>query len=528
MLVGVSLLAFLPASASAAGGCTLSGTNGPDRLRGGDEADVICGRGGNDTIYGLGRGDRLVGGPGDDHLYGGAGPDLLLGGPGMDVLRGGAGRDTLSGGPGVNSCPAVGATDTPNRCRPPYTRRHGKSQPSRPCWFDHPQTCGFTEAPDEAPPRLSWLGVNPPSADNTAGPTTVNVYVGALDASPVVSVKAHMRGPQGFSNDLSLTPGAQGGFESSGTLVLPAGTPTGIYAIDHLTIVDSKGNATQVSEAEIEAGQFPRELDVYAGPDEAGPTLESFSISPISVDTSTGAATVTLRARVTDALSGADQAGPSFDIPSQEPSKVFFPRGHGYGMERINGTVHDGEWTAEISLPHHAAQGNYELNAIQLHDRAGNFTTYDREEIEDMGFPVTFTETGPGDVTGPEVTDFWMKPTTLRASHGERTIFFYVHVKDDLSGFGLWPDTGFSNVRVDFEPPGEWHEFESTGTVPQLISGTVLDGIWRSETVVEAAAPVGEYVINYVAATDLAGWTSSLDTTELETAGLPTSFVNLP
>ena len=77
MLAGVSLLlALLPAPASAGSGCTISGTNGTDRLRGRDGADVICGYGGNDTIYGLGGGDRLVGGPGGDRLYGGTGPDL--------------------------------------------------------------------------------------------------------------------------------------------------------------------------------------------------------------------------------------------------------------------------------------------------------------------------------------------------------------------------------------------------------------------------------------------------------------------
>ena len=528
LLVVISLLLVLvPASASAQGSCTILGTNGADKLRGRDGADVICGLGGNDTIYGLGGGDRIVGGPGDDHLYGGAGPDLLIGGPGKDVLRGGSGRDTLSGGPGANSCPSPEMADTIDRCRPVYARSPATT---RPCWFDYPQTCGSTDTPDQSPPRLSWLGVDPQVADNTAGPTVVNVYVGALDASPVVSVKAHMHGPQGFSRELSLTPGAQGGFESHGTATLPAGSPTGIYAIDHLTLVDSQGNTAEVSEAEIEAGQYPRDLEVYAGPDSEGPALEAFSISPINVDTSTGAATVTLRAKATDALSGVDEVGPSFDIPSQEPSKVFFPAGTATAWGGSAARVHDGEWVAEIQLPHHAAQGNYELNAIQLHDRAGNFTTYDREEIEGMGFPVTFTETGPGDTTPPEVTDFWMEPTTLRASHGERTIFFYVHVVDDLSGFGLWPR------RPLLERPGR---FRSAGRMAPNSNRPRPAPSSRSREPRCTASGAPETVVQrqrrrqantrsrYVAATDLAGAGRQLDTRSSAQRACRL-FVNLP
>ncbi|MFN3219135.1 MAG: calcium-binding protein [Acidimicrobiales bacterium] len=73
--------------------CTLTGTDGPDRLRGTPGNDVICGLGGDDILLGRGGRDRLIGGPGNDRLLGGRGEDLLLGGPGRDVGNGGAGAD---------------------------------------------------------------------------------------------------------------------------------------------------------------------------------------------------------------------------------------------------------------------------------------------------------------------------------------------------------------------------------------------------------------------------------------------------
>jgi hypothetical protein len=82
--------------------CTITGTDGPDRLRGTNGADVICGLGGDDVIDGLGGDDAVMGDAGDDRVDGGDGADTLYGGEGDDRLDGGEGRDVLSGGPGTD------------------------------------------------------------------------------------------------------------------------------------------------------------------------------------------------------------------------------------------------------------------------------------------------------------------------------------------------------------------------------------------------------------------------------------------
>jgi Ca2+-binding RTX toxin-like protein len=92
-------------------GCTITGTDGNDRLRGTSRDDVICGLGGDDRIDGGGGDDavfgdagrdRLEGGNGDDTLYGDDGDDVLSGGFGDDVLSGGPDDDRLAGGPGAD------------------------------------------------------------------------------------------------------------------------------------------------------------------------------------------------------------------------------------------------------------------------------------------------------------------------------------------------------------------------------------------------------------------------------------------
>jgi hypothetical protein len=83
--------------------CTITGTEGADRLRGTRGDDVICGLGGDDFIEGGGGDDALMGDADNDRLDGGDGDDTLYGGDGDDRLDGQSGTDVLSGGPGADS-----------------------------------------------------------------------------------------------------------------------------------------------------------------------------------------------------------------------------------------------------------------------------------------------------------------------------------------------------------------------------------------------------------------------------------------
>jgi putative glucoamylase/uncharacterized protein DUF3131/hemolysin type calcium-binding protein len=80
--------------------CTITGTNGSDRLRGTRHDDVICGRGGNDVIDARDGDDTVFGDAGDDRIDGGDGDDTLYGGDGDDRADGGRGFDVVSLGPG--------------------------------------------------------------------------------------------------------------------------------------------------------------------------------------------------------------------------------------------------------------------------------------------------------------------------------------------------------------------------------------------------------------------------------------------
>ncbi|WP_159717591.1 calcium-binding protein [Geminicoccus flavidas] len=87
----------------------LTGTDGPDTIRGTLEDDIITGRKGDDELYGEHGGDLingragedlLVGDLGNDRLHGGAGNDRMFGGEGDDRMWGDAGNDEMHGDEG--------------------------------------------------------------------------------------------------------------------------------------------------------------------------------------------------------------------------------------------------------------------------------------------------------------------------------------------------------------------------------------------------------------------------------------------
>src|SRR5829696_6467418 len=77
---------------------TINGDDGPNKLNGTAQADVIRGYGGNDEIHP---------GNGVDQVYAGRGADFVVsrGDDSRDVVRCGRGKDTVSEMPGANLGP---------------------------------------------------------------------------------------------------------------------------------------------------------------------------------------------------------------------------------------------------------------------------------------------------------------------------------------------------------------------------------------------------------------------------------------
>jgi len=137
-------------------GGVVYGTQGSDRIEGGNQGQIILGLEGDDVLIGGNGKDCLVGGPGNDQLWGNNGKDSIDGGDGDDILIGGNGKDQLVGGAGADVCyGGNGSDDVECEATPPGD---GPAPPAAP-------TTVSTSAPGAAAPADGSAAVTGTSSD---------------------------------------------------------------------------------------------------------------------------------------------------------------------------------------------------------------------------------------------------------------------------------------------------------------------------------------------------------------------------
>jgi hypothetical protein len=509
--------------------CTIVGTSHADHLVGTSHRDVICGLGGNDVIEGRGGDDVLVGGLGDDRLIGGAGKDLLRGGAGTDFLSGGPGVDRCEDSPGTVAHGCEKGRRSANGASSGKSRRHAhvSGEPTQ-HRFEPPKgpppCCSV--GPDTAAPESVWLWFGRRYVDTAAGEGSITLAVEAWDASGLGSVVAQIVGPGGpVWRTASLVDVSERRAEA--TLPVPASTPSGDYVITSLSVADKLGNGRTLTGAELGADGLP-EFEVFHGPDTEGPKLTGFSLSPTQLDTSGGPGTVAISIGAEDALSGVQSAYAAVQLPGWAPGPLELTGACSNEERPDAGTRHQGTWDKTIPLVQRAIPGTYVVSGVYLCDLAGNDTHYTKAELEELGYPTEFVETGAGDSTPPEVVGFSFAPSVLHAAEGENLIDFYVHVRDDDTGFGEPGLTDAAEIEVLFEHPGPLKSFSDWNGPPELVSGTSRDGVYRQEVRLDADTPVGAYRVEEIIARDRAGNIAYLKAPEMALAGWPLTFEDLP
>ncbi|HET6997600.1 MAG TPA: hypothetical protein VFI03_03340 [Solirubrobacterales bacterium] len=339
------------------------------------------------------------------------------------------------------------------------------------------------------------------------------VTVEAHDAdSSIAYVRARLRGPDGFARNLSLTARNKLEYEFVASVHLEETLPPGTYWIDQVSLADTVGNAVVFDEAALNSDRFGyREIQLYDGPDTEAPRIEALTISPSTVDTSSGPATVTMTIHATDPLSGVESIGGGFDMPNVNGN-------YGFAMPRVGGGARDGEWRIEIQLPQHAAPGKWQLDNLHLWDNAGNpLHFYDPPELESLPFPQNFIQTGPGDTTPPNIVGLSIDEEVLS---GQPVVYFNVHVTDDLVGVEMGNCLWLEVHSV--ADPG----FGFVVTSPVQVSGNSLDVILRAGRFFPDGAPTGAYVVDSIEACDLTWNIAKLSGAALDAKGWDLTFQN--
>jgi hypothetical protein len=501
---------------------------GDDIICGGTGKDVIDASTGNDTVYGnyskkkmnpstrasvrstrldgrteipntcapkpLFGDDDITAGDGDDTVFAQEGDDLLLGGEGDDVLSGGEGTDAIFGGAGNNTC-----LDALSQC-------------------------------DVEGPVPTAFGISPTSVDTSSAPaqitftaTITDNLAGNTSNSNFGVTAVTFKNPSGQGIDVPLT-GEQriSGTAQNGTYqydaTLPRYSAQGTWTVELFTLVDEVKNLRCLKAADMASLGLPTTFTQTGQGDEAPPELGAFSLNPASVDTSSAAQTISMEATITDDLSGntvPTNTQVRFTHPSGQTLTGFFG-----DAERTSGDELNGTYRFDAILPRGAAQGTWTLEFFSLWDALGNNRMLTAADVSALGFPTTFSQTGPGDTQPPVLTAFGHSPDSVSTGGSPAQITFTATITDNLAGNG-----GSNPSQVRFKSPSG-QIVDALFGEPERTSGTAQNGSYSYTATVPQFAETGTWKVDYFLLVDQVGNLKILSEAAVAGMGFDTTFQN--
>jgi hypothetical protein len=225
--------------------------------------------------------------------------------------------------------------------------------------------------------------------------------------------------------------------------------------------------------------------------DTTPPRYESMTLTPSSVDVTSGPARLTLRFRATDDLSGVNFPTFSWMRPS---ANVTF----GIAVNRVSGDERDGTYEGSFDIPRGSPAGTYTLMG-GLADRVGNGRQYMSEDLIALGFPGTFevTDSDP-DNAPPTLHGVGVSPTTADARGAAASVTVTLDISDDKSGvyamavFLVAPDATSGGAH----PPNM-----------RLVSGDTARGTWSGTAMLpEPSVRLNRPIVGMVASTTGPGY----------------------
>ncbi|MEK7952303.1 DUF7035 domain-containing protein [Luteolibacter soli] len=224
--------------------------------------------------------------------------------------------------------------------------------------------------------------------------------------------------------------------------------------------------------------------------DTAYPVVTSISVSPETVNVTSGDDSVTISVHITDNESGFSFGNFLFYNGSGGYIKSFY-----FGPDTLQpgGTELDGTYQLTLNeVPKYGEPGDWRVDVL-VFDHAGNAKTYGPLE-NDVDLPVpddakfTVVNTGEVDSSAPEFVSVNVTPDPTSTISDDATVTLSIHATDALSGI----DRGFLWVH---KPNGDeiYDMFRSFGAGNLAPGGTINDGTYEVEVTLPQGSDFGEW-----------------------------------
>ncbi len=249
--------------------------------------------------------------------------------------------------------------------------------------------------------------------------------------------------------------------------------------------------------------------------DSAPPALVTMSLAPLTVDTTSGPATLSVAFSATDDLSGVKSVevtvgptgpgGTCVGDGSVAKAATFAP------ATSRSGTI-------DLAIPLHAPSGSWKVCNFTIADATGNSTTLSPGDFDLLGVTYVFTVLSDPDTTPPSLLAFGPLPASVDTTSGSASFDVPASVTDDLSGLvSVTPIVGPSS--------GGACTGSNTVVLENVIAPASLASSAPIHFEIPAFQPADEpWAICEIELRDAVGNVAHLDTAALAALGFPTTF----
>ncbi len=336
-------------------------------------------------------------------------------------------------------------------------RPNDESQPAekQPRAEEDPET-------DVTPPRLMGVDFTPAQVQDN-GETLLAAYV-TDNLSGVRSVSGVISSPSGALQGFACQREGEGD-RFIARIKVPADAAEGIWSVKYLTLSDNANNSVNINQT---SGQLPpsaRFQVISSGSDSTPPVLRSVYLERRSMNAGDRN---TLFVQADDDKSGVSLVSGVFVSPSKQ-ARI------GFGCRPGSG----GAWECTVSPPSCLDCGAWQLEQIQVQDKANNMATFrsDNQLISQIVLDISGDQCDAGP---PLITALAVNPMVVSNAEGG-TITITAIVQDDacgvasLSGQAI-PAGAVSGQRIpfSFDPSPDGQNF--TGRI--LVPKHAAKGVW--------------------------------------------------
>ncbi len=161
--------------------------------------------------------------------------------------------------------------------------------------------------------------------------------------------------------------------------------------------------------------------------DTAGPAVTSFTLNPLSVNTTSAAQNVTCTVGATDSPAGVSTM--SCSLQWTDGASLFQTQSCS-ATAPASGTPQSGTWQCTIVMPRYSAQGTWDAQ-VTLQDAVTNLRAYSTFELPGT---TSISVTSDPDVIAPALTNSSLNPTSVNVSSADQNVTCTMNVTDAKSG----------------------------------------------------------------------------------------------